>query len=295
MDPKGNFEKPIKPKFEEFDLDDEKVRLLSDFKYECKKKSNKYIFSIFILLSITGIVVILTTVFNFEVTIELFILVLVACAFISWGIFPIFFMFITHKSIYEFLYEKTKNKTISTIEKNHNSYSSAMEMYKNKNYLFERAIMRTSWQYWFSLSFKDFEVAVGELFLDKGYEVRTTTASRDHGVDLYLEKEGKKYVVQCKTYKKTLGPNIARDLYGTMTAEEADGAFLVAPSGFSDSTMEFCKGKPITLLDIDGLTKMIYDFERYVPYWIDNLKSTKEIINRINRDLPPGKKIFRKY
>jgi filamentous hemagglutinin family protein len=227
METEEKFEKPIKPKLEEFGLDEQKVKMWRDFKSQCEKKSNTYLWITFGVLSIVGAIVILTTALNYG----FIILVLIASAIITWGIVPFLFKTITKSELKDFIFEKTKNETIEKIDENNNSYTSAMGVYKGKNDLYERVLRRATWQYWLSLTPTDFEEAVGDLFLDKGYEVWTTRATGDHGVDLYLEKDEKKFVVQCKTYKKVLGPNAARDLYGTMTAQGADEAFLAAPSG----------------------------------------------------------------
>jgi HJR/Mrr/RecB family endonuclease len=291
METNEKFEKPIKPKLEEFDLDEQKVKTLREFKSKCEKKSNLYLWIAFGLLSAIGIILILTT----ETKYGFIILAIIASAIISWGIVPFLFKTITKSEIKDFIFEKTKDSLITKIENNNNSYTSAMGVYKGKNDLYERVLRRATWQYWLSLTPTDFEEAVGDLFLDKGYEVWTTSATGDHGVDLYLEKEGKKCVVQCKTYKKVLGPNAARDLYGTMTAQGADEAFLAAPSGFSAATKEFCKGKPIKLLDIDELTKMTCDFESYTPYWLENAKSMDDVIKGINKHVLGGKKYRRRY
>jgi hypothetical protein len=104
-----------------------------------------------------------------------------------------------------------------------------------------------------------------------------------------LEKDGIKAIVQCKTYKKVLGPNAARDLYGTMTAQNVSHAYLAAPGGFSSATKSFCEGKPITLLDLDGLSKMFYPFENYTPHWIDSAKSMDDIRKGINKHIYGGK------
>lgn len=275
-------EKPIKPKLGEFALDEQKVKCLVDFKGKCKRKTKIFQWIIFALFSIIGIYGVLPFDFDF------IFLYLIFSAILTWGIIPFLFNSITKREFNNLIYEKTKSSLINIIDQNNNSFTLEMNLYKSKNELYERVIRRSSWEYWLSLNPTDFEVAVGDLFLDKGYEVWTTRASGDHGVDLHLEKEGKKFVVQCKTYKKTLGPNVARDLYGTMTAQGADKAFLVAPSGFSQATKEFCNDKPIILLDIDELTKMTYDFENYIPYWIDNAKSMDDVIRGINKHVDGG-------
>lgn len=286
METNEKLEKPIKPWLEEFDLSEQKVKVLHDFKFQCEKKSKLYLWITFGILCIIGSIVVLTSDSNKG----LIFLVLIMSAIISWSVVPFFFKTIKKSEIKDFIYTKSRNATITEIDNNYGEFTSAMAIYKGKNDFYERVLRRATWQYWLSLTPTDFEEAVGDLFLDKGYEVWTTRATGDHGVDLYLEKDGKKYVVQCKTYKKVLGPNAARDLYGTMTAQGADEAFLVAPSGFSTATKEFCKDKPIKLLDIDDLTKMVYDFESYTPYWLDNAKSMDDVMKGINKHILGGKK-----
>jgi HJR/Mrr/RecB family endonuclease len=286
METDEKFEKPIKPKLDEFDLNEQKIKALREFESQCDKKSNLYLGVTFGLFSALGIILILTT----ETKYGFIVLVLIASALISWGIVPFLFKTINKSEIKDFIFEKTKDATITKIEKSNNSYTSAMGVYKGKNDLYERVLRRATWQYWLSLTPTDFEDAVGDLFLDKGYVVWTTSATGDHGVDLYLEKDGKNFVVQCKTYKKVLGPNSVRDLYGAMTAQGADEAFLAAPGGFSAATKEFCRNKPIKLLDIDDLTKMTYDYESYTPYWLENAKSMDDVIKGINKNILGGKR-----
>ena len=287
METEEKFEKPIKPKLEDFDLDEQMIKSLGDFKSNCERKANLYLFLLFALLSITGIILILKT----ETSYGFIALALIVSAIVSWSIIPLLFKTINKYEIKEYVFNKTKDSTIAIIDQKNTSFSSALSVYKSKNDLYERVLRRATWQYWLSLGPIEFEEAVGDLFLDKGYEVWTTKASGDHGVDLYLEKDGKRFVVQCKTYKRVLGPNAARDLFGTLTAQGADEAILAAPSGFSAATKEFCRDKPIKLLDIDGLTKMTYDFESYTPYWLDNAKSMDDVIKGINKQL--GGKRFR--
>jgi HJR/Mrr/RecB family endonuclease len=48
-----------------------------------------------------------------------------------------------------------------------------------------------------------------------------------------LYKDGKKIVVQCKAHRNPVGPNVVRELYGTMFHAGADAAKLVALGGFT--------------------------------------------------------------
>ena len=197
------------------------------------------------------------------------------------------------KNFNELLFNYTKTPTLALIENQSNSFNSAMDEYKKKNNIFERVIGRMTNNYWLSLNPKDFETAVGELFADNGWDVYITPVTRDEGVDLFIEKDGVKAIVQCKTYKKVLGPNAVRDLYDTMTAQNASHAYLAAPGGFSAATKSFCEGKPITLLDLDGLSKMYYPFENYTPHWLDTAKTMDDIRKGINKHVY-GAKGYRK-
>lgn len=278
-------EKPKRPSYDDYDLDFQKLKSLKYFKSQCEQKRNSY------SQIICGLIIIISCIplFIYELHKGLIIPIVIGSVLLTYIVIPYIFKVIVRIEIADFIFEKTKDSSFAKIDHDNKLFEAAMALYKPKNDMYERAVMRTTWQYWLSLTPVDFENAVGELFLDKGYEVWTTKASGDHGVDLFLERDGKKYVVQCKTYKKVLGPNVARDLYGTMMSEGANEAFLAAPSGFSAATIEFCKGKPIKLLGIDELTKMTYNFENYTPYYLANAKSMDDVVKGINRNLGTNK------
>lgn len=277
----ANLEKPIKPTLGEFNLTEEQVAVLSNFKDSCETKAKNILRIAFGLLVAISVLVIISN----ELHKGFIILAIIGSAIVSWGITPSLLKAITKRELSGLIFEGTKNRTITDYQERHSRFSSSMVEYKNKNDLFERVLRRATWNYWLSLNPTDFEEAVADLFLDKGYEVFTTPATGDHGVDLYLKRDGKTSVVQCKTYKKVLGPSAVRDLYGTMVAQEAEEAFLAAPGGFSKATKEFCKGKPIKLLDLDELTQMSYEFENYIPHWIDSAKSMDDIVKGLNKNV----------
>jgi hypothetical protein len=80
-----------------------------------------------------------------------------------------------------------------------------------------------------------------------------------------------------------------------MFANDASEAILVAPGGFSNGTKEFCRGKPIKLIDLDDLTQMTYNFERYKPHWIDNAKSIDDLMTGIDKLSSRKKGYGRRY
>lgn len=99
----------------------------------------------------------------------------------------------------------------------------------------------------------DFEQYVAGLFRQKGYKVSVRGRSGDLGVDLVLTRTGgKRAIVQCKRYRSTIGPDVVRELYGTLMHEGVSHAFLVTTADISEAARTWARGKPMTL--IDGVT-----------------------------------------
>lgn len=100
----------------------------------------------------------------------------------------------------------------------------------------------SNWQdeaWWRALDGWQFEHEVGEVFKRCGYKVQVTRGSGDGGVDIIMYKDNLKYIVQCKHYKKRLGPEAVRSLYGVKEKFGADRLVMVASSGLSPASQEF--------------------------------------------------------
>jgi restriction system protein len=104
----------------------------------------------------------------------------------------------------------------------------------------------------------EFEQYVADLFRQKGYRVKLHGRRGDNGVDLRLtQPNGKEAIVQCKRYRKSIGPDIVRELYGTLMHERVSHAFLVTTADISDAARAWAQGKPMTLIDGRTLTHII--------------------------------------
>ncbi len=102
----------------------------------------------------------------------------------------------------------------------------------------------------YALSPRAFEHYVAELFERRGYEVEVRGRAGDLGVDLALTRaDGRHAIVQCKRYQHTVGPEIVRELFGTMIHERAAHGFLVTTADISDGARTWAADKPITLID----------------------------------------------
>jgi len=62
-----------------------------------------------------------------------------------------------------------------------------------------------------------------------------------------------KVAVQAKLYTKTVPPGFVRELYGTMQHEGATLGIMITTSGYGPSSEEFANGKPLHLIDGQGL------------------------------------------
>ena len=105
------------------------------------------------------------------------------------------------------------------------------------------------------MSWREFEMLVGEGFRLQGYQVVETGAGgADGGVDLVLTKPGtngaEKFLVQCKQWRAfKVGVDVVRELYGVMAAKGATGGFVVTSGRFTDDAISFASGRNLTLLD----------------------------------------------
>lgn len=272
--------KPIKPNLSDFDLTEGQIKELEKYKKSCYWQEKIIDFIIFGIILSVFVYFLHDNEFFYFALLWLLLVTLMIQMLLNY-----FVKEISGKNISNLILELRKSKNITTIFNRLKSYNLAILNYNAEINRYERVISRGIHRYWLALNPLEFENAVADLFMDKGWNVRKTPSTRDGGVDLFIEKDGINAIVQCKTYKKVIGPNIVRELYGTMVAYSAKRAFLAAPGGFSDTARQFCKNKPITLLDIDELTKMFYDFDNYTPHVIESITSIDDAIKLLKKQL----------
>jgi len=110
-----------------------------------------------------------------------------------------------------------------------------------------------------SMSWRQFEMLVGEVFRRKGFKVEERGGNGpDGGVDLALRLGSDLYLVQCKQWKAMrVGVATVRELYGVMAAEHAVGGFVVASGDFTNDARQFAEGRSIELVGTDLLLDLI--------------------------------------
>jgi len=109
------------------------------------------------------------------------------------------------------------------------------------------------------MSWREFEILVGEAYRLQGYRVTETGGGgADGGIDLALTKGSEKFFVQCKQWKAyKVGVDVVRELYGVMAAKGATGGFVVTSGRFTDDAKAFAEGRNVQLVDGPKLFSMI--------------------------------------
>ncbi len=109
------------------------------------------------------------------------------------------------------------------------------------------------------LPWKRFEDLLGEAYRRQGYKVEETLGGgADGGVDLILGRGGNVTIVQCKRWSgKPVPVQTVRELYGVLHDRNATSAKLVATTSFTSDAIAFAIGKPIELIDGEGVLQFI--------------------------------------
>lgn len=110
-----------------------------------------------------------------------------------------------------------------------------------------------------NMSWREFEMLVGEVFRQRGFSVVEIGGNgADGGVDLVLKKNGETHLVQCKQWKAyKVGVEIVRELYGVMAANGAVSGYVVTSGVYTNEAKAFADGRNIELIDGSKLTQMI--------------------------------------
>ena len=109
------------------------------------------------------------------------------------------------------------------------------------------------------MTWRQFERLVSEGFRLQGCRVQETGGGgADGGVDLVLNKDGEKYLVQCKQWRAYKGGvEVVRELYGVMAARGAAGGYVVTSGRFTDEARKFAEGRNLQLIDGTRLHSLI--------------------------------------
>ena len=88
-----------------------------------------------------------------------------------------------------------------------------------------------------------FEKEMTKLFKRLGWEVKLTQASKDGGVDIIIDIDNERCLVQCKFYKGKVGVEPVRALWGIKDSYNADRVMMLAYSGVTQGGEDFAEEK----------------------------------------------------
>lgn len=114
------------------------------------------------------------------------------------------------------------------------------------------------------MSWREFELVVGEALRQRGYKVyERGGGGPDGGIDLVIRQGSETTVVQCKQYRATqVSVAIVRELFGAMTAEGASGGMVVSLGSFTRDAQAFASGRNIQLVTGRELQKLLHEGAR---------------------------------
>ena len=118
-----------------------------------------------------------------------------------------------------------------------------------------------------TMSWREFEMLIGEAFRRRGFSVvERGGQGADGGVDLVLAKKGERHLVQCKHWRATKVPvSVVRELFGAMAAEGAASGFVVTAGEFTKDARDFAKGRNVELIGGAALAGMLGDARATLP------------------------------
>lgn len=102
-----------------------------------------------------------------------------------------------------------------------------------------------------------FEVEVANIMNANGFEnVEVTKHSNDFGADITAEKDGIKYVVQCKNYSSAVGVDAVQEIYAAKVHYRAHIAIVAANSVFTKAATILAQESGVLLWDCEKLESM---------------------------------------
>lgn len=101
-----------------------------------------------------------------------------------------------------------------------------------------------------------FEEYLRLLFLDSGYRVRETPKSGDYGVDLLLDKDGRRIAVQAKRYKNTVGIKAVQEVSAAKLHYKAQETWVVTNSHFTRAAEILAASNDVRLVGREQLFEM---------------------------------------
>ena len=103
----------------------------------------------------------------------------------------------------------------------------------------------------------EFEERLIVLYRNLGYDVKHIGHTGDAGVDLIIEKNGRKTAVQAKRYQGNVPESAVQEVHTGKDYYRCDEAIIVSNSNFTTMAKEVAKATNIQLLSRNDLIKIL--------------------------------------
>jgi len=133
-----------------------------------------------------------------------------------------------------------------------------------------------------------FEKVVALVYQKHGYVVtRRGGANPDGGVDLIIEKDGKRWAVQCKQWKTwNVGVKAVREFLGALKDSEIENGIFVTLCGYTGEAKQLAEKHRIEIVNEAGLVKMIEDTDiRFDPEALAILHDTRKFCPKCEKEM----------
>ncbi|MFM7160922.1 MAG: restriction endonuclease [Planctomycetaceae bacterium] len=121
----------------------------------------------------------------------------------------------------------------------------------------DRRLSRLSQSGWRHLRATEWEHFLKQVFTELGWQVRLTGMSGDQGVDLVLQRDGRKVAVQAKGYAGGVPNSSVQQAYAGQSFYECHACAVVTNSRFTDSAEELAAKLGCVLIDGEQLTRLM--------------------------------------
>ena len=105
----------------------------------------------------------------------------------------------------------------------------------------------------------DYEAICAERLRHSGWTARLTGGSGDQGADVIAEKDGRRLVLQCKLYTKSVNNKAVQEASAARQHERAHLAAVVTPAGYTASARSLAGTTGVLLLHHDDLMTAFAD------------------------------------
>lgn len=108
-----------------------------------------------------------------------------------------------------------------------------------------------------SVSGKDFELLLKDIFERLGYECELTKSSHDYGADIVAKKGRKSLIIQAKCYSSTVGVKAIQEIVSARKHYNMFDAVVVTNSYFSKEAETLASENDVKLIDRNTLEQLI--------------------------------------